>query len=74
MYNRLEIAVSIYIYISINITKTSFLSRKRAITTFLSQKFMIMQLLMAFEGLLGSSIAPQVMTLYIEDNFFKLGT
>ena len=38
-----------------------FLLRKRAITTFLSQKFMITRLLIAFEDLLGSSIAPQVM-------------
>ena len=41
---------------------------------FLSRKFMITHLSIAFEDLLGSSIAPQVMTLYIEDNFFKLGT
>ena len=52
---------SLYIYISINKTKTSFLSQKRAITTFLSRKFMITRLLIAFEDFLGSSIAPQVM-------------
>ena len=40
---------------------TTFLSRKRAITTFLSRKFMITRLSIAFEDLLGSLIAPQVM-------------
>ena len=49
-----------YIYI-INKTKTSFLSRKRAITTFLSRKFMITRLSIAFEDIPGSSIASQVM-------------
>ena len=37
------------------------MSRKRAITTFLSQKFMITRLSIAFEDFLGSSIAPQDM-------------
>ena len=37
------------------------LSRKRAFTTFLSQKFMITRSSIAFEDFLGSSIAPQVM-------------
>ena len=41
--------------------KPPFLSRKRAITTFLSQKFMITRLSIAFEDFLGSSIASQVM-------------
>ena len=36
------------------------MSRKRAITTFLSQKSMITRLSIAFEDFLGSSIAPQV--------------
>ena len=49
------------IYIKINKMKTSFLSRKRAITTFLSRKSMITRLSIAFEDFLGSSIAPQVM-------------
>ena len=49
------------IYIKINKMKTSFLSQKRAITTFLSRKSMIMRLSIAFEDFLGSSIAPQVM-------------
>ena len=49
------------IYIKINKMKTSFLSRKRAITTFLSRKFMITRSSIAFEDFLGSSIAPQVM-------------
>ena len=40
--------------------KTSFLSRKRANTTFLSRKFMITHSSIAFEDFLGSSIAPQV--------------
>ena len=53
--------ILIYIYISINKTKTSFLSQKRAITTFLSQKFMITRLSIAFEDFPGSSIALQVM-------------
>ena len=35
--------------------------RKRAITTFLSRKFMITHLLIGFEDFLGSSIASQVM-------------
>ena len=51
-----------FLYICIiNETKTSFLSRKRAITTFLSRKSMITRLSIAFEDFLGSSIAPQVM-------------
>ena len=37
------------------------MSRKRAITAFLSQKSMITRLSIAFEDFLGSSIAPQVM-------------
>ena len=37
------------------------MSRKRAITTFLSRKFMITRSSIAFEDFLGSSIAPQVM-------------
>ena len=37
------------------------MSRKRAITTFLSRKSMITRLSIAFEDFLGSSIAPQVM-------------
>ena len=37
------------------------MSRKRAITTFLSQKSMITRLSIASEDFLGSSIAPQVM-------------
>ena len=37
------------------------MSRKRAITTFLSRKFMITRLSIAFEDFLGSSIASQVM-------------
>ena len=41
--------------------KTSFLWRKRAITSFLSQKFMITRLSIAFEDFPGSSIASQVM-------------
>ena len=49
------------IYIKINKIKTSFLSRKRAITTFLSRKFMITRLSIALEDFLGSSIASQVM-------------
>ena len=53
--------IYIYIYISINKTKTSFLLQKRAITTFLSRKFMITRLSIAFEDFLGSSIASQVM-------------
>ena len=57
----------IYIYISIYKTKTSFLSQKRAITTFLLRKFMITRLLIAFEDLLGSSIAPQVMPHWLID-------
>ena len=51
--------------------KTSFLTQKRAnvtflsqITIFLSRKFMIMRLSMAFEDLLGSSIGPQVVQHY----------
>ena len=35
--------------------------RKRAITTFLSRKFIITRSSIAFEDFLGSSIAPQVM-------------
>ena len=41
--------------------RQTFLSRKRAITTFLSRKFMITRSSIAFEDFLGSSIAPQVM-------------
>ena len=41
--------------------KPPFLSRKRAITTFLSRKFIITRSSIAFEDFLGSSIAPQVM-------------
>ena len=41
--------------------ETSFLSRKRAITVFLSRKFMITRSSIVFEDLLASSIAPQVM-------------
>ena len=52
--------IYIYKYI-INKTKTSFLSRKRAITAFLSQKFKITRSSVAFEDLLASSIAPQIM-------------
>ena len=37
------------------------MSQKRAIATFLSQKFMITCSSIAFEDFLGSSIAPQVM-------------
>jgi len=37
------------------------MSRKRAITTFLSRKSMITRLSIASEDFLGSSIAPQVM-------------
>ena len=37
------------------------MSRKCAITTFLSRKFMITRPSIAFEDFLGSSIAPQVM-------------
>ena len=37
------------------------MSRKRAITPFLSRKFMITRSSIAFEDFLGSSIAPQVM-------------
>ena len=44
-----------------NKTKTSFLSRKRAITTFLSRKFKITRSSIAYEDFLGSSIASQVM-------------
>ena len=44
-----------------NRIKPPYLSRKRAITTFLSQKFMITRSSIAFEDFLGSSIAPQVM-------------
>ena len=55
----------IYRYISwhfvIKIKITSFWLRKRAITTLLSRKFIITRLSIAFEDLLGSSIAPQVM-------------
>ena len=53
--------IHLYTYIYINRIKTPFLSRKRAITTFLSQKFMITRSSIAFEDFLGSSIAPQVM-------------
>ena len=48
-------------YIYINRIKPPFLSRKRAFTTFLSQKFMITRSSITFEDFLGSSIAPQVM-------------
>ena len=41
--------------------KTSLLSRKRSVTAFLSQKFTITRSSIAFEDLLASSIAPQVM-------------
>ena len=41
--------------------RQTFLSQKRAITTFLLRKFMITRLPIAFEDFLGSSIAPQVM-------------
>ena len=41
--------------------KPPFLSEKRVITTFLSRKLMIMRLSIAFEDVVGSSIAPQVM-------------
>ena len=44
-----------------NKIKTSFLSQKRAITTFLLRKFMITRLSIALEDFLGSSIASQVM-------------
>ena len=44
-----------------NKIKTSFLSRKRAITTFLSRKFMITRSSIAYEDFLGSSIVSQVM-------------
>ena len=40
--------------------KPQFLSRKHAVTAFLSRKFMITRSLIAFEDLLASSIAPQV--------------
>ena len=43
------------------------MSRKRAITTFLSQKSMITRLSIAFEDFLGSSIAPQVMPPWSEE-------
>ena len=43
--------------------KNPFLSRKRAFTTFLSQKLMITRSSITFEDFLGSSIAPQVMPL-----------
>ena len=49
--------------------KTSFLLQKRTITAFLSRKFMIMCLLIAYEDLLGSSIAPQVMPSCFEVRF-----
>ena len=47
--------------------------RKRAIMTFLSRKFMITRLSIAFEDLLGSSIASQVMPPWfgISLNIFK---
>ena len=61
--------ILIYIYISINKTKTSFLSQKRAITTFLSRKFMITRLSIAFEDFLGSSIASQVMPPCLSHSF-----
>ena len=41
--------------------ENNFLLRKRAITSFLSRKFMITRSSIAFEDFLGSSIAPQVM-------------
>ena len=44
-----------------NRIKPQFLSRKRAITTFLSRKSMITRSSIAFEDFVGSSIAPQVM-------------
>ena len=44
-----------------NRIKKTFMSRKRAITTFLSRKFIITRSWIAFEDFLGSSIAPQVM-------------
>ena len=43
------------------------MSQKRAITTFLSRKSMIMRLLIAIEDILGSSIAPQVMPPWSEE-------
>ena len=42
------------------------MSRKRAITTFLSRKSMITRLSIAFKDFLGSSISPQVMPPWFE--------
>ena len=51
-------------------SKTPFLSRKRPITTFLSRKFMITRLSIAFEHFLGSSIASQDMP-HWENTLFR---
>ena len=51
--------------------KTSFLSQKRPITTFSSLKVMITHLLIAFEDLLGSSIALQVVPHWSLDISFE---
>ena len=48
------------------------LCRKRAITTFLPQKFMITRSLIAFEDLLASSIAPQVMPTWLSALWISL--
>ena len=45
----------------INRMKSPFLSQKRAITTFLSRKFIITRSLIALEDFLDSSITPQGM-------------
>ena len=58
-------------YIKINEIKPSFLSRKRAITPFLSRKFMITRSSIAFEDFLGSSIAPQVMPPWLHPHVCK---
>ena len=59
-----------------NKIKNPFLSRKRAITTFLSQKFMITRLSIALEDFLGSSIQRPARFWFLENSqeFFFIFT